>query len=938
MTQLNEPDFGTPGSDSAQTVSLEVDGVAVSVPAGTSVMRAAAEAGLAVPKLCATDSLQPFGSCRLCLVEIDGKIGTPASCTTPVEAGMVVRTQTPRVQRLRRNIMELYISDHPLDCLTCAANGDCELQDMAGVVGLREVRYGYDGANHLDAPTDTTNPYFAFDESKCIVCSRCVRACDEIQGTLALTVVGRGFESKISPGGTDFRDSECVSCGACVQACPTATLSEKTVIELGVPTRTVLTTCAYCGVGCSFKAELRGDQVVRMVPAKNGGANEGHSCVKGRFAWGYATHPDRVLTPLVRESITEPWREASWEEAIASTARRLRDIQNRHGVDSIGGITSSRCTNEEVFVVQKMVRAAFGNNNVDTCARVCHSPTGYGLKQTFGTSAGTQDFKSVAKADVIVVIGANPTDAHPVFASRMKRRLRRGARLIIVDPRRIDLVRSPHVQADHHLQLQPGTNVAVVNAMAHVIAEEGLVDREFIAQRCDPDSYRDWEHFIRQPENSPETVEQVSGVPAEEIRAAARLYARGPNSAIYYGLGVTEHSQGSTMVMAMANLAMATGNIGREGVGVNPLRGQNNVQGSCDMGSFPHEFSGYRHVSDSVVREQFEILWGTALRSDPGMRIPNMFDAAVSGQFKALFVQGEDVAQSDPNTHHVQQALESMELVIVQDLFLNETARYAHVFLPGTSFLEKDGTFTNAERRINRVRPVMKTQTGRQEWEVACELSTALGYPMHYDSAGEIMAEIAALTPTFAGVSFDLLDEVGSVQWPCNDEQPLGTPIMHVDRFVRGQGAFQVTAYVPSDERSTRRYPLLLTTGRILSQYNVGAQTRRTANQMWHTEDVLDIHESDAETRGISDGTWVTLASRVGSTVMRARISDRVPPGVVYTTFHHPDSGANVVTTEYSDWATNCPEYKVTAVEVTPRLTGPGESRETATAGAAGGR
>ncbi|NBP85722.1 MAG: formate dehydrogenase subunit alpha, partial [Mycobacteriaceae bacterium] len=763
MTQLNEPDLGTPGCDSAQTVSLEVDGVAVSVPAGTSVMRAAAEAGLAVPKLCATDSLQPFGSCRLCLVEIDGKIGTPASCTTPVEAGMVVRTQTPRVQRLRRNIMELYISDHPLDCLTCAANGDCELQDMAGVVGLREVRYGYDGANHLDAPTDTTNPYFAFDESKCIVCSRCVRACDEIQGTLALTVVGRGFESKISPGGTDFRDSECVSCGACVQACPTATLSEKTVIELGVPTRTVLTTCAYCGVGCSFKAELRGDQVVRMVPAKNGGANEGHSCVKGRFAWGYATHPDRVLTPLVRESITEPWREASWEEAIASTARRLRDIQNRHGVDSIGGITSSRCTNEEVFVVQKMVRAAFGNNNVDTCARVCHSPTGYGLKQTFGTSAGTQDFKSVAKADVIVVIGANPTDAHPVFASRMKRRLRRGARLIIVDPRRIDLVRSPHVQADHHLQLQPGTNVAVVNAMAHVIVEEGLVDREFIAQRCDPDSYRDWEHFIRQPENSPETVEQVSGVPAEEIRAAARLYARGPNSAIYYGLGVTEHSQGSTMVMAMANLAMATGNIGREGVGVNPLRGQNNVQGSCDMGSFPHEFSGYRHVSDSVVREQFEILWGTALRSDPGMRIPNMFDAAVSGQFKALFVQGEDVAQSDPNTHHVQQALESMELVIVQDLFLNETARYAHVFLPGTSFLEKDGTFTNAERRINRVRPVMKTQTGRQEWEVACELSTALGYPMHYDSAGEIMAEIAALTPTFAGVSFDLLDEVGSV-------------------------------------------------------------------------------------------------------------------------------------------------------------------------------
>jgi formate dehydrogenase major subunit len=923
MTLLHEPDYGTPASTSPERIDVVVDGIPVSVPVGTSVMRAAAEAGVGVPKLCATDSLQPFGSCRLCLVEIDGKKGTPASCTTPCEPGMVVRTQTPRVEELRRNVMELYISDHPLDCLTCPANGDCELQDMAGVVGLREVRYGYEGENHLDAPTDASNPYFSFDESKCIVCSRCVRACDEIQGTLALTIVGRGFDSKVSPGGRSFFDSECVSCGACVQACPTATLEEKSVIDLGMPTRTVETTCAYCGVGCSFKAELRGDELVRMVPSKNGGANEGHSCVKGRFAWGYATHTDRVLTPLVRGSIDEPWREASWEEAIGFAAERIRVIQEQYGVDSVGGITSSRCTNEEVYVVQKMVRAAFGTNNVDTCARVCHSPTGYGLKQTFGTSAGTQDFRSVAQADVIMVIGANPTDAHPVFGSRMKKRLREGARLIVVDPRRIDLVRSPHIEADYHLQLQPGTNVAIVNAMGHVVATEGLIDREFVADRCDPVTFAAWEDFIRQPENSPEAVEAVSGVPAEELRAAARLFAAGPNSAIYYGLGVTEHSQGSTMVMAMANLAMATGNIGREGVGVNPLRGQNNVQGSCDMGSFPHEFAGYRHVSDDAVREQFEALWGAELRGDPGMRIPNMLDAAVMGEFKALFVQGEDIAQSDPNTQHVQRALESMDLVIVQDLFLNETARYAHVFLPGTSFLEKDGTFTNAERRINRVRPVMAAKTGKQEWQVTCDLSAALGYPMHYDSASEIMDEIASLTPTFAGVSFALLDEVGSVQWPCNAEHPLGTPIMHVEGFVRGKGAFQVTPFVPTDERTTRRYPLVLTTGRILSQYNVGAQTRRTANVAWHDEDLLDIHEADAEARGIADGTWVTIASRVGTTVMRARVTDRVPPGVVYTTFHFPGSGANVITTEYSDWATNCPEYKVTAVEVTPTLRGP---------------
>ena len=915
----DQRDLGTPAVDSDSTVTVLIDGVPVDVPAGTSVMRAAALSGTSVPKLCATDSLEAFGSCRLCLVEIDGKPGTPASCTTPCVDGMSVKTQTPKLDKLRKGVMELYISDHPLDCLTCPANGDCELQDMAGVVGLRDVRYGMDGMNHLDAPKDESNPYFSFDESKCIACSRCVRACSEVQGTFALTIAGRGFGSKVSASdGVPFLESECVSCGACVQACPTATLQEKTVIDLGVPTRKVKTTCAYCGVGCSFVAELRGDELVRMVPDKTGGANAGHSCVKGRFAWGYAGHTDRVTEPMIRDSIEDDWKVVTWEEAIAFTAERLSAIQQQYGTDAIGGITSSRCTNEEVYVVQKMVRAAFGTNNVDTCARVCHSPTGYGLKQTFGTSAGTQDFTSVADADVIMVIGANPTDAHPVFASRMKRRLREGAELIVVDPRSIGLVRSAHVEAAHHLQLLPGTNVAVVNAISHVVVTDGLVDRAFVDERCNPESFRAWEAFIRLPENSPETLEQTTGVPADQIRAAARAYALAPNAAIYYGLGVTEHSQGSTMVMAMANLAMATGNIGRSGVGVNPLRGQNNVQGSCDMGSFPHEFSGYRHVSDDTVRQQFADLWGTELRGDPGMRIPNMLDAATAGEFKGMYIQGEDIAQSDPNTAHVTDALMSMDCVIVQDLFINETAKFAHVFLPGTSFLEKDGTFTNAERRINRVRPVMPSRTGMAEWEVTCALATALGYDMHYDDASQIMDEIAAVTPTFAGVSFGLLDDVGSVQWPCNDDAPQGTPIMHVDRFVRGEGQFVTTPYVPTDERSTRKFPLLLTTGRILSQYNVGAQTRRTNNVVWHTEDVLDMHESDAEARGVREGDWVEVSSRAGSTRLRARITDDIPAGVVYTTFHHPVSGTNVVTTENSDWATNCPEYKVTAVQVRP--------------------
>ncbi len=639
---------------------------------------------------------------------------------------------------------------------------------------------------------------------------------------------------------------------------------------------------------------------------------------EGPLRLGYATHKDRQLSPMVRETIDAPWGKVSWDEAIAFAAGRFRDIQARHGRGAVGGITSSRCTNEEVYVVQKMIRAAFGNNNVDTCARVCHSPTGYGLKTTFGTSAGTQDFKSVENTDVVLLIGANPTDAHPVFASRMKRRLRAGAKLIVVDPRRIDLVRSPHVSAAHHVQLRPGTNVAVMNAFAHVIVTEGLVDEAFVAERCERTDFERWRAFVAEPRNSPEALAGVTSVPAETLREAARLYATGGNGAIYYGLGVTEHSQGSTMVMAMANLAMATGNVGRDGVGVNPLRGQNNVQGSCDMGSFPHEFPGYRHVSDGTVRGTFEADWGVPLDGEPGLRIPNMLAAALDGSFRGLFVQGEDIAQSDPNTTHVEAALRAMECVVVQDLFLNETAAFAHVFLPGTSFLEKDGTFTNAERRINRVRPVMAEKTGLSEWQTVCRLSTAMGYPMAYRGAAEIMDEIARLTPSFAGVSHARLDREGSLQWPVNDAHPDGAPIMHAGGFVRGKGRFMLTEFVPTEERSTRRFPLILTTGRILTQYNVGAQTRRTQNVRWHAADVLEIHPHDAGLRGIADGDRVSVTSRVGATTLIARLSERIPEGVVYTTFHHPLSGANVVTTEYSDWATNCPEYKVTAVEVAP--------------------
>ena len=932
-------DLGTPGARGGAPVSLTIDGRAVTVPAGTSVMRAAAEVGGAIPKLCATDNVAAFGSCRMCLVEVEGMRGTPASCTTLVAEGMAVRTQTPRLEKIRRGVMELYISDHPLDCLTCSANNDCELQDTAAQVGLRDVRYGYQGANHLGAEADTSNPYFDFDPSKCIVCSRCVRACEEVQGTFALTISGAGFASKVSAGGAadNFLGSECVSCGACVQACPTATLNEKAMTAIGKPERAVVTTCAYCGVGCTFRAEMRGEQLVRMVPWKDGKANRGHSCVKGRFAWGYANHQDRITSPMIRDSIDQPWREVGWDEALAFTARRLNAIKAAHGPRALGGITSSRCTNEEVWLVQKLVRAGFGSNNVDTCARVCHSPTGYGLAKTFGTSAGTQDFDSIEDVDTFLLIGCNPTDGHPVVASRMKKRIRAGAKLIVIDPRRIDMVRSAHIEAAHHLPLQPGTNVAVLTAMAHVIVTEGLADEAFIKARCDWDEYQDWARFVSDARHSPETLEAVTRVPAADLRAAARLFAGGgerrgdflqrrkTNGAIYYGLGVTEHSQGSSTVMAIANLAMVTGNIGRRGVGVNPLRGQNNVQGACDMGSFPHELSGYRHISGADTRAGFEADWGVALDAEPGLRINNMLDAAVDGTFRAIYIQGEDILQSDPNTHHVAAGLAAMECVIVHDLFLNETANYAHVFLPGSTFLEKTGTFTNAERRIQMVRRVMTPANGGlEDWQVTQALAQAMGLDWDYTDAAQIMDEIARLTPSFAGVSHARLDAEGSLQWPVNAAHPDGSPIMHVDGFVRGRGKFVVTDYIPTDERTGPRFPLLLTTGRILSQYNVGAQTRRTANSVWHEEDVLEIHPQDAENRGVASGDWVRLASRTGETSLRALVTDRVAPGVVYTTFHHPATQANVVTTEFSDWATNCPEYKVTAVQVAPS-NGPSE-------------
>jgi formate dehydrogenase major subunit len=682
------------------------------------------------------------------------------------------------------------------------------------------------------------------------------------------------------------------------------------------PDQSTITTCAYCGVGCGFKAETLEGRVVRMIPWKEGKANHGHSCVKGRFAFDYYQHPDRITSPMIRKSVDDPWQEVDWDTAFAYAAGEFKRIQAQHGITSVGAVSSSRCTNEEIFLMQKFARVALRNNNIDNCSRICHSPTQFGLSATLGAGAASQHFDSILQSDVVLVVGANPTEGHPVFGSMMKRAIRRGARLLVIDPRRTETVDSPHCRAEVHLALRPGTNVLVLNSVAHVIVREGLYNEEFVRARCDWDDFGLWMSMVGDDRYSPEVVGPEAGLDPDDIRRLARIYASGPNSTIYYGLGVTEHSQGSTGVMCLGNLTMATGMVGREGVGVNPLRGQGNVQGGSCLGSWPHMLTGYRFVTDDAVRGSFEDEWKITLDSEPGLRLPNMFDAAVTGSFKAIYIQGEDPVQSDPNRHHVEAALRSMECVVVQDLYLSETAKLAHVFFPGSSSLEKDGTFTNAERRVSMVRKVVEPLGGLADWQITVGFMNAMGYECHYDHPSEVLDEIARTSPAYSGMSFDKIEKLGSVQWPCNTDAPEGTEVLHTVAFPRGKGSFMLTGYLPTQERATDQYPLLLTTGRILSQYNVGTQTRRTANVVWHDDDLLEISADDAAARGLANGDRARISSRYGATELTVQISERVNPGIVYTTFHFAHTMVNNLTSDLDDWATNCPEYKVTAVDV----------------------
>lgn len=864
-----------------------------------------------VPTLCDAPNLEPFGACRVCSVEVarpgNGGLKTVASCHTPVEAGMTIMPDSDSVQQLRKNIIELVLTDHPLDCLTCEVNGNCELQDVAAQVGIRQVRYP-EGENHSDRPKDLSHPYMTSELSKCIMCYRCVRACDEVQGQLVLSVAGRGFNNTIIKGmDQSFFDSDCVSCGACSQACPTSAIHDVYQSKAKRGQEKVRTVCTYCGVGCNLEVSVKDDKVLSIQAPFDASVNAGHTCLKGRYAFAFYKHPERLRQPMIRKNgVLEP---VSWPEVYDYLAERLNTIKAQYGGDAIAGISSSRCTNEENYLMQKFIRACFGTNNIDGCARVCHSPTALGMQRTFGTGAATNSVADLQFTDCILIIGANPTSGHPVTGAKIKQKVMKGTPMIVIDPRRTEIAR----YATHHLQLRPGTNVAVLNMMLYYIIRENLMDGEFIAQRTEGfDEFCTGIMGLNLDE-----LEAVSGVPREQARAAAITYASADRAMAFHGLGVTEHYQGTYAVMLIADLAMITGNIGKPGCGVNPLRGQNNVQGMADMGTQPYQGAGYMDVTNPDVRRMYEDFYGAPISDRVGLTIPEMYDAALAGKLKALWVMGEDMAQSDPNTHHVVRALSALDLLVVQEIFMTETAKLAHVVLPGASFLEKEGTFTNGERRIQRVQQVIEpVGDSKPDGQIIVEMMNRLGYPQKPYTAKGMLEEISQIVPFFAGVTWENLGTQGK-QWPV---LPGGqdTPLLHIDTFKRGKGKFVFREFVETREilDYAQDYPFILTTNRVLEQYNAGTMTRRTPNIDIVHEDVLLIHPQDAEQQGISAGDWVKIQSARGECRVKARLTDEVKPGILSTTFHFPELMVNNVTSDVHDSIANCPEYKVVSVRI----------------------
>mgnify|MGYP000492083908 CR=1 FL=1 len=864
-----------------------------------------------VPTLCDAPNLEAFGSCRVCSVDValekDGKRKTQASCHTPVTANSYIYTHSDSILKLRKNIIELVLTDHPLDCLTCEVNGNCELQDVAAEVGIRKVRYP-EGKNHLDRTKDESHPYMISDLSKCINCYRCVRACDEVQGELVLSIAGRGFDSKIIKGAdVSFFESDCVSCGACAQACPTSAISDVFESKTATKLETTRTVCTYCGVGCNLDVATKNNEVHSITAPYDASVNQGHTCLKGRYAFAFYNHKDRLRSPLIRRN--GELEEATWDEAYDYIAEKLTSIKADHGPDSIAFISSARGTNEENYLMQKLSRAVIGTNNVDCCARVCHSPTALGMQKTFGTGAATNSIIDLKYTNCIMVIGANPTDAHPVTGAKLKQFAMKGNPTIVIDPRKTTMAR----YASHHLQLKPGSNVAMMNMLLYYIIKDGLEDSNFIANRTE--GYDEMKASILALDIN--ELEKITGVDKDLARSAAHAYASADNAMSFHGLGVTEHSQGTFTVMQIADLAMITGNIGRRGVGVNPLRGQNNVQGAADMGCQPHQGAGYLNAYDPNISEKYQLHYGRPVPTTFGLKIPEMFDASISGNLKALWLMGEDVVQTDPNTHHVIKAMENLDLLVIQELFLTETCKYADVILPASSFLEKSGTFTNGERRVQRVNAVVEPLEGtKPDGVIISEMMNKLGYPQPSYTPDGMLEEISQIVPFFKGITWEGLGKNGK-QWPV-DENGRETEILHQEEFKIGKGQFYYKDWLESNELTTHKeeFPLIITTNRELEHYNAGTMTRRTRNVEILTEDVLLISQDDANRYHVNDGEMVKVESPRGEVTIKAKISDEVKQGTVSSTFHFPEIMLNKITGNECDTETLCPEYKVVACRI----------------------
>ncbi len=885
-------------------LTFTIDGVSVSAQKGQTVLSAAKSAGIYIPHLCYSEGLKPYGACRLCIVEIDGRRGMPTSCSTSAEEGMVVRSDVDSVNRVRRTICEMLIADHPLVCLSCSANMNCGLQTVAAFLGIKGSRL----RRMIRKPiVDDSNPFYTRDLSKCILCGRCTRSCHELRGIGAIEIAGRGFESRIAaPGDQPVSESTCVSCGECVDRCPVNALWAKK--ETVPPMDTVRTTCPYCGCGCGLELGTRGGKIVRVRGDLNAPSNHGSLCVKGRFGLDYVSAPDRLTTPLIKRNGV--FEEATWTEALTLVADRLTAIKEQHGPDALAGFSSAKCTNEENYVFQKLFRAGVGTNNVDHCARLCHSSTVAGLARAFGSGAMTNPQAEFEHADCIFVTGSNTTEAHPITAiSIIKAVVDHGATLIVADPRRIDLVR----YATLHIRQRSGTDVALFNAMINVIISEGLCDEAFVKERTE--GFEGVRACVE--ECTPEWAEPITGIPADKIREAARLYAKAECGSIAYSMGITQHTTGTDNVLALANLAMVTGNIGRASTGVNPLRGQNNVQGACDLGALPNKYPGYQDVNDPAIQKKFEAAWGVPLSPDNGLTVTEIVGAAGSGSVRGLYVMGENPMLSDPNLNHVEHALKNLEFLCVQDIFMTETAELADVVLPAASAAEKDGTVTNTDRRVQRVRTaVPKPGVARDDWAILCEVATRIGYPMSYASPSEILDEIASVSPIYAGISFDRIEEIG-LQWPCPDREHSGTPFLHEGEFKRGKGKFHATPFRVAAEAPDEEYPFLLTTGRYLYHWHTRTMTSRSEGlEAICPPTPIEIHPEDAARLGVEDGQRVAVASRRGTIEADAWVTDRSPRGTVFMAFHFHEGAANKLTIDAVDPIAKIPEFKVCAVRI----------------------